>query len=154
MAKQRKIRLNLGLPEGWDYAEEQPEDGPMTFVHDDPDAGVFQVSLQVDAMAGQDVGEDDLVGMCEDMGESAQLGELVESGSGRCAMGIYGTAIFTSEQFPHSQVWVLSDGTNALVASLTGTADRNSEHSKQIWQAVMKATAVDPGAAKGGMGGK
>jgi len=46
-----------------------------------------------------------------------KFGELVESSAGTCRFGNYGTAVFRSEKHPRSQVWIVTDGSDHILAT-------------------------------------
>lgn len=105
-------KIKVQLTDGWsDYSKENP-DGPSLFLRDDSESPApLQVSL-TEYVAGEipNPSEHDLVKLSEKTGNERDFGDLIETNSGDCAMGKYGTAIFKSNEYPRMQVWYLSNG--------------------------------------------
>jgi hypothetical protein len=109
----------VGLLPGWsDYSHQNPE-GPATFLRESSKVpGPLQVSL-----IGYRGGEipnpslQSLVNMASEMGDTLGATELVETTSGDCAFGRFGSAVFRSVECPRMQVWYLSDGYDFILAT-------------------------------------
>lgn len=117
MKASRVIRVKL--PRGWsDHSLENP-DGPPTFLRDISNLpSVFQVSFAL--QRGGEIPNpscEDLIELAKKVGENMPAGDLIETSSGKCAFGIFGTAVFTSNEFPRTQIWYLSDGCNFILAT-------------------------------------
>ena len=116
--------LKVKLSKEWsDHTHEYPN-GPGTFIrHASKEPGVIQVSFTL-----YEKGEipnpscEDLIELAKKIGDNLPAGDLVETSSGRCTFGIFGTAIFKSKEFPRTQVWYLSDGYNFILATHICTA--------------------------------
>ena len=114
----RKV-IKVELPEGWsDCSHDNPE-GPPTFIRDISNIpGVFQVSLTL-YKDGEipNPSSEELIDLATRTGKSMPAGDLVETSSGKCKFGKFGTAIFQSIDFPLTQIWYLSDGLNFILAT-------------------------------------
>jgi len=121
--------LNVKLPKGWsDYTHEY-KNGLRTFLrHDSKESGVIQISV-VSYKNGEIPNPSckDLVELAKKTGENIPAGDVIETLSGNCTFGIYGTAIFKSEEFHRTQVWYLSDGYNFILATYICTATPEAE---------------------------
>lgn len=131
MTKQIKTTnvIRAKLPRGWsDHSLENP-DGPATFLRDiSSEPSVLQVSFALQK-AGEipNPSREDLVKLANKTGEDMLLGNLIETSSGKCAFGIFGTAIFKSKQNPRTQIWYLSDGSNFILATHICVGDPQAE---------------------------
>ena len=63
--------------------------------------------------------------MAAGFGQQNGFGEMIESSSGACRFGSFGTAVFRSVQHPRIQVWFISDGRDHIMA--THICDREPE---------------------------
>ena len=109
------MRLKIELFPNW--AQHDNPDGPATFCRTDG-AGAFQVSW-AEHTAGKppNIAAESCLAMAKTFGEKNNLGELIESNSGSCRYGLYGTATFRSDRDPRIQIWFISDGTNCIMAT-------------------------------------
>jgi hypothetical protein len=111
------MRLKIQLPPTW--AQKENGDGPATFCRADG-VGPFQVSwaeyrgrqLSTDVTT-----RDSLKKMAERFGQQNGFGHLVESSTGTCPFGMFGTGVFQSAQHPRIQVWIISDGRDHIMAT-------------------------------------
>jgi hypothetical protein len=117
MAMNKKLKVNL-LP-GWeDITHENPE-GPPTFVRSVEDAtGVLQISIQSIFESGPEPNPTyaDLIRLCEHVA-SLQEANIIGRYSGDCDLGTFGSAIATSADLPHMQIWTLSNGRDFVLAT-------------------------------------
>jgi len=135
MAKRLKISL---LPEWLNISRENP-DGPLTFIRDGLESpGVLQISVQAEYVGGKPpnptVG--DLISFARSLGERNEAGDVIEERSGSCAIGQYGTAIFRSQEYPHLQLWVLSNGLDFVLATFTCPVEPSPEELQDIEEIV------------------
>ena len=112
-------RISVLLPDGWgDYSSENP-DGPATFLRDLSEVpGAFQVSSML--YTGGEAPNpscDDLIKLAKETGETMRAGEVVETPSGECRFGVFGSVVFRSAELPHTQVWQLSNGRDIILAT-------------------------------------
>ena len=111
--------IKAELPDGWsDHTFEDPS-GPVTFLRDESnEPGVIQITLTLyeDGKIPNPSCED-LIKLSTKVGENMPAGDLIETSSGKCTFGIFGTAIFKSKEFPRTQIWYLSDGFNFILAT-------------------------------------
>lgn len=117
MEKRKNIKVEI--PVGWsDYAQNNP-DGPATFIRDINNAhSVFQVSFaQYKDGEIPNPSQEDLVELAQNTGIDMLLGDMIDTSSGTCSFGAFGTAIFKSKENPHSQIWYLSDGHDFILAT-------------------------------------
>lgn len=114
-----KKRARVKLLSGWtDYSRDNP-DGPPTFLRDRSEVpGPLQVSM-AEWVGGEvpNSSESDLVRLATDSGRRQEAGDLVETDSGKCDLGMYGTAVFRSQEYPRTQIWFLSNGRDFVMAS-------------------------------------
>lgn len=112
-------RVTVRLLPGWsDYSHQNPE-GPATFLRDTSKVpGPLQVSF-VGYRAGEipNASLQSLVNMASDMGDTLGATEVVQTTSGDCAFGRFGSAVFRSAENPRMQVWYLSDGYDFILAT-------------------------------------
>lgn len=125
-------RLRVQLIDGWsDYSQENPN-GPALFLRDNSvNPGALQVSL-TEYREGKipNPSTNDLIELSVRTGNERNFGELVETNSGDCALGKYGTAIFRSSEYPRIQVWYLSNGRDFGLVTHIG-----ANNSKEITEA-------------------
>ena len=104
-------RLRVQLLSNW--VPEANPGGPATFIRTDSrDSGALQVSLMAEYKSGKPPlpTPEDLIGLAQGHGERHDAGALMETASGVCQLGTFGTAVFRSAQFPRVQFWYLSNG--------------------------------------------
>jgi hypothetical protein len=85
--------------------------------------GALQISLQAEYVGGKDPNPNvgDLIDLARGHGESHEAGELVETFGGSCSLGEFGSAIFSSAEFPHTQLWYLTNGLDFVLATFVCT---------------------------------
>jgi len=111
--------IKVKLPAGWsNYSDENPN-GPATFLRDISDApGAFQVSLALQTGGTPaEATPEDLIELAKSTGKSMLAGDLVETSSGECLLGFYGTAIFKSKEIHRTQIWYLTDKRDFILAT-------------------------------------
>jgi hypothetical protein len=111
-------RLQVQLLPNW--AQTDNPDGPATFYRtDSDDSGALQVSLYAEYKGGKapDPSTKDLIELSQGHGERHNAGDLVETSSGECALGSYGSAVFRSKEYPRIQFWYLSNGSDFVLAT-------------------------------------
>ena len=109
-------RLKIVLPEGWsDHSHENPE-GPPTFIRDRSQVpGAVQVSsAQYKGGAVPNPIPDDLIALSRGIGERQEAARLLETHSGECTFGIWGTAVFRTSECQRFQIWHLSNGRDLI----------------------------------------
>jgi hypothetical protein len=109
------MRLKIELPTTW--TQQSNPDGPATFCRQGS-SSAFQVSW-AEYRGGKlpDVTNDKLEGMATDFGQRHGFGEMLESSSGECRFGTFGTAVFYSAEYPRIQIWFISDGRDHIMAT-------------------------------------
>ena len=116
-AMPKELRVNL-LP-GWtDHSDENP-DGPLTYVRDASESpGALQISCAW-YVSGEvpDPDDDDLINLAKGIADTFDAAELVETKSGTCRIGRYGSAVFRCSGFPHVQAWHLSNGRDLIMVT-------------------------------------
>lgn len=103
----------LLLPTDWKDISDQNEGRP-TFTKG---ANVLQVSAAI-YRSGQEPRptKEELIELAS--GFVGQKGaKIVSTDSGTCQFGLYGTALYTTEEFPHFQVWELSNGLDFIMVT-------------------------------------
>jgi hypothetical protein len=126
-------KLAIWLPDTW--ANVENPDGPLTVRSGDSAAtGYLQVSV-AEYRGGEEPrpSEADLIELARTFGLRNQFGNLVSSSSGRCVLGLYGTAAFrpstsTGGAPPYSQVWFLSNGQD--IVFVTFFADKDPQQNE------------------------
>jgi len=87
---------------------------------DAPDpAGCLQASIFAEYTSGDipnPTGEQ-LIDLAKKRGVGYEIGELIETGDGKCKLGVYGSATFRSQEFPWFQIWYLSNGYDFVLAT-------------------------------------
>lgn len=114
MAKRLQVRL---LP---NWARSDNPGGPVTFYRTDSnDSGALQASLYAEYTGGNVPNPlpPDLIALAQGHGQRHNVGELVDTDSGACDLGSYGTAVFRSEEHPRVQFWYLSNGRDFVLAT-------------------------------------
>jgi len=66
--------------------------------------------------------------LATEFGQKKGFGEMLESSSGECRFGRFGSAVFSSVESPRIQIWFISDGRDHIMA--THICDRNPEASE------------------------
>jgi hypothetical protein len=129
------MRIQVKLLPDWSTLANP--DGPPTYVRQtSEDSGAFQVSWA--EYAGGRIpnpSSESLTQMCEDFGVKKQLGDVLERDAGVCDYGLFGSAVFRSEEAPRFQIWIISDGKNFIHAThiCGGKIDpKEVEEAKQI----------------------
>jgi hypothetical protein len=114
LGKQLQITL---LP---DWEQFENPDGPVSFIRGSSEtSGVLQVSLYAEYKSGKipNPTQQVLVEFAQDLGERHDFGILECTEHGTCELGIFGTAIFHSEESPRAQIWYLSNGKDFVLAT-------------------------------------
>lgn len=107
----------IKLPKGWKNFENP--DGPPTYCRELSDTpGPLQISC-AEYRSGTipNPSVDDLKKLSIGLGQKHDLGDLVESSSGPCNLGMMGTAVFRSDENPRIQVWHLSNGRDFIMVT-------------------------------------
>ena len=115
----REKTIKVMLPEGWgDYSRDNP-DGPPTFLRDASEvSGALQVSFALhDEGNAPNPSKEDLIDLAKNTGATMPVGEVVETSSGECRFGIFGSAVFGPSEMAHTQIWYLSDGQDFVLAT-------------------------------------
>lgn len=135
------MQLKVQLPTGW--TQQANPNGPATFCRQGS-SSAFQVSW-AEYRGGKlpDVTTDKLKAMANDFGEKQHFGQMLESSSGDCKFGTFGTAVFRSAEYPRIQVWFISDGRDHIMA--THICDREPESSEvNETQQIASGLALGP----------
>lgn len=78
------------------------------------------------------LGEEGIRQFAADFGR--KFGDLVESSCGTCGFGIYGTAIFRSPPHPRSQLWILTNGRDHILATHVSSEQPPPEEIAEVEQ--------------------
>jgi hypothetical protein len=135
------MRLKIQLPTIW--AQQNNPNGPATFCRQGS-SSAFQVSWAEYRGGKQpDVTTDKLKGLATDFGQKQGFGEMLESSTGTCIFGTFGTAVFSSAECPRIQIWFISDGRDHIMA--THICDQRTEASEIVEaQQIAKSLALGP----------
>jgi hypothetical protein len=131
-------RLQVRLLPGWsDHSEENP-DGPPTYLRDVSfSPGPLQVSWAwYESGATPDPTDDDLIALSKGIQKSFESPELIETGSGACSVGRYGSAVFRCEEAGRVQAWHLSNGRDLLTVTHIAGNDVDPVEVKEAQQIV------------------
>jgi hypothetical protein len=109
--------LFVPLPDGWSDRSGSHPTGPSTYIrHASAEPGALQISLaEYKHGAIPNLDSAGLINVARSVGK--QLGEIVEESSGSCALGRYGYVLFRSAHVARAQVWCLTDGHVAVLAT-------------------------------------
>ena len=108
------MRLKIQLCNDWSPRSDLP--GPAAFSRQGS-TGTFQVSW-AEYRADKPLRPLDNEGIRQfAVNHGVEFGELVDSSSGACGFGIFGTAVFRSEKFPRTQIWILTNGRDHILAT-------------------------------------
>ena len=142
MAKRPRVRL---LP-GWSDCSRENPIGPPTFLRvasDEP--GPLQVSMAEHADGEvPDPSSEELESMARDSGGEMGLGDVVETASGDCAIGTYGTAVFHADGAPRVQLWYLTDGRELVMVTHICPGDPDPDEIAEADQIVRRITLAKP----------
>jgi hypothetical protein len=110
------MRLQIELPTTW--AQQKNTGGPATFCRRSS-SNAFQVSWAEyrGKQSPPGSGPDDLTQFAINFGIKNDSGELLEFNGGSCRFGNFGTAVFRSAQHPRLQIWVVSNGSDRILAT-------------------------------------
>jgi hypothetical protein len=139
-------RLQVKLVEGWsDHSSKFPEGPLATYLRDgNPDSGALQVSTaEYKGPKPPDLNQEKLKAMARDMGERSGFAEVVETSSGTCEFGDWGTATYRSDKVAHAQFWYLSDGTDIIFVSYYSQTEPDSKEVSEAREIVMSMKLVD-----------
>ena len=105
--------------EGWDY---HPQENVLC-----KGACRFQIWIESVYRSGvvPNPSHQELVDLTRELGLREQLGRELEFGSGDCALGRFGTVLFSSPG--HCRLWCLSNGRDFVRATLTGSGEFEAE---------------------------
>lgn len=137
MAKRVQVRLV------WNWEQIANPEGPATFIRADTDEpGVLQVSLYAEYKSGKTPNPTarDLIELACGHGERHAVGELVETSSGVCDLGTFGSAVFQSEEYAREQFWYLSNGWDFVLATLICTTEPDPDEVAEAQQIVQMLT--------------
>ena len=138
--------LTVSLPAGWEsYKPPFPRPRPRlrmySFVNE-------QNSLQLelvtdDSIKDLDHTEDGLAKQASSFLYRVELSKVLETKSGKCAMGLYGTAIYESPRYEHYQIWYLSNGQDVVKATYTFSESFSPQKLGEVEKAVMELSLVE-----------
>ena len=140
-------RLYIQLPPGWvDGTKEHPGG---YFFYRNGSKGVLQISF-AENMSGKPLPTaPDLVTLARKTGERHNPGELLETSSGPCLVGTYGTAVYRSPQCAHTQFWYLSNGYDIVFVTFISSEEPEPEDLLEARQIVTTIGLSDGGSAAG-----
>jgi hypothetical protein len=112
---EKNIRVRL-LPNWHDFSDRNPDGGP-TFARKNSE-NFLQISWSVyQGGVAPNPSVEDLIRISCVLGEKFNNGLLLESQSGLCDFGRYGTCVFRSPEYPRIQVWTISNGKDFIFAT-------------------------------------
>ena len=108
------MRLKIQLFDNWSPRADLP--GTAAFSRQGS-AGTFQVSW-AEHRADKPLRAFDDDGVRQfAINQGKDFGELVDSSGGACCFGVFGTAVFRSENYPRTQIWILTNGRDHILAT-------------------------------------
>jgi len=138
-------RLKVKLFQGWaDHSALHP--GLAAYVRVlSAEPGALQVSrTEYTGSKPLDFSPDKLMHMSRKMGEGDdKWGEVVETRSGECLLGNWGTAVFRSPKIARSQIWHLSNGRDIVLVTHVCQKEPDAQEVKEVAQIVMSMRIVD-----------
>ena len=133
------MEVKVQLPNGW---SDHSRENPGTYLRDDSAVpGPLQVSVAL--YEGGEIpnpSEQDLVDMCRELGAQQNCGEALETGSGRCVFGNFGTAVFRTAEDPRIQLWRLSNGRDFVLVTHICPAEPDAKEVAEADQIVQSLT--------------
>lgn len=109
------MRLKIHLPRTW--AQQHNPNGPATFCRQGSN-NAFQVSwAEYRGSESLYVTADTLVEMATSLGQEQRFGDVIESTSGDCRFGTFGTAVFRAAGHSRIQIWFISNGRDHIMAT-------------------------------------
>lgn len=133
------MRLKIELFRNW--SQQNNPNGPATFVRQGS-TNAFQVSwaeYRGDKPLNTG-GEEGTRQFAVNFGK--KFGELVESSSGTCRFGIFGTA-FRSATYPRIQVWILTNNRDHILATHICSAYLSADEIAEV-QKIAASLALGP----------
>src|SRR5262249_49496063 len=125
------MRLKIQLPTTW--SQQSNPNGPATFSRLGS-SSAFQVSW-AEYSGGKltDVTTDKLKGLATDFGQKQGFGEMLESSTGVCTFGMFGTAVFRSREH-RIQIWFISDGRDHIMATHISDPEPDASEIAEVQQ--------------------
>lgn len=116
LLQNHSMRLRIELPSTW--AQHDNPNGPVTYCRTASNAA-FQVSWAEyrGVKPLPEITADSLKQMAIRFGQKNEFGEIVESFSGACRFGSFGTVVFRSVRHPRIQVWFISNRRDHIMAT-------------------------------------
>jgi hypothetical protein len=106
--------------------------------------GPLQVSTaEYQGSKSLDLGKEKLVELSRNMGGRSRLTEVVETDSGPCPFGNFGTVVFKSAQRARVQFWHLSNGRDVIFVSHICEKEPDPQEVLEASQIVMSMELVD-----------
>jgi hypothetical protein len=135
-------RLRITLPPNWIDVSDQNPEGPPSYCRGDlGDPGVLQLSTAIyEGADSPNPSAHDLVELATDGAKSLGPGLLLETDSGTCALGTYGSATIQLDGGEWARVWHVSDGRNFVIATLVGRSNHATNEVAQAEQIVKTLT--------------
>ncbi|MHC4215721.1 MAG: hypothetical protein ACYSWP_20430 [Planctomycetota bacterium] len=138
-------RIKITLLPGWiDYSSENPE-GPATYLRDASEVpGAFQVSLA--EHIGREIPNpslEDFVELASKTGETTGATEVIETVSGECRFGRFGSAVMRSKEYSRIQVWYLSEGYDFILATHICTENPDQTELAEVQEIVKELVLVE-----------
>lgn len=117
------MRLKIQLPRTW--MQQNNHKGPATFCRQGSTC-TFQVSwAEYRGDKPIQVTSDGLLEMAAAFGRKQGFGDALDTASGDCKFGAFGTAVFRAAGHPRIQIWFISNGRDHIMA--THICDREPE---------------------------
>ena len=135
------MRLKIQLPAAW--TQQNNSKGPVTFCRRGS-GNAFQVSWA--AYRGReslDVTAETLVEMATNLGQEQRFGDRLETASGDCRFGTFGTAVFRGAGHPRIQIWFISNGRDHILATHICDRDPRASEIAEVKQ-IANSLALGP----------
>jgi hypothetical protein len=134
-----QMRLKIKLFDGWRQATNA--EGPTTFYRGRSDSPL-QISW-AEYRGKKSLGKaspEMLRDMAVNFGRMSGFGHLADSSGGSCAFGNFGGAIFHSATHPRSQVWIITDDTNYILATFICSKEPDPAELQEVEDIVSMVT--------------
>jgi hypothetical protein len=135
------MRLKIELFANW--AQQQNPDGPATFCRQGS-TNAFQVSW-AEYRGGRppNAGTNEMKLLAAGFGPKQGFGEMLESSTGACSFGCFGTAVFASTEYPRVQVWFITNGSDHIMATHICDQEPGPEEVSEV-QRIAESLALGP----------
>lgn len=135
------MRLKIQLPATW--TQQNNQNGPVTFCRQGS-SSAFQVSwAEYRGSGSPDATADTLVEMAICLGQEQRFGDNLETASGDCKFGTFGSAVFRGAGHPRIQIWFISNGRDHILATHICEREPRASEIAEVKQ-IVSSLALGP----------